>query len=416
MPITAAAEADAAPTTANYDASELAKLQSLDELLPANLFTIEVVIFKRLNAPQASLAIRQDGDNEPLSPNLRVAQAPPGVLGDPGEPLLLNAPRQLPSNLFVLSPSETKQDPTAPFVPADATMCWPLPSTEANTGDSSRPAGALVITPEDNDAVSTNLSINLLDAPEPNPDGGLIQATDQPIDSVADPAPVPGPELELQSSFDPSRDTAPASQSPPELAALDPFTDALRTLARPVPANSSSVVTTPYLTLIQQLTAFAEDMEANEYRRWPMTELRLSDQARRLDISPEFQILEHMAWQQHVPERSAPQPLYIQVGEELTGYLAVTLGRYLHTEATLWLTPSQAGPDPISLHNAAARSPAADAFAQLEESRRMRSAELHYFDHPLFGMLVRIDKAQHPERVQMLFTQFNELLSEAAPE
>lgn len=370
----AAAGADVAPTMANYDASELARLQSLDELLPANLFTIEVVIFKRLNPPQASLAIRQDGDNEPLTQNLRVAQATSEVIGDSQEPLLLNAPRQLPSNLYVLSPSGKAQGPTAPLVPAGGAMCWPLPSTGVITGDSPRPAGALVITPEDNGAFSANLSIN------------------------------------------PSSDTVPASQLIPELEALDPFTDALRTLARPVPANSSSVVTTPYLTLIQQLTTFAEDIEANEYRRRSMTELRLSDQARRLDISGEFQILEHMAWQQHVPERSVPQPLYIQVGEELTGYLAVTLGRYLHTEATLWLTPSQAGPDPISLHNAAAGSPAPNAFAQLDESRRMRSAELHYFDHPLFGMLVRIDKAQHPERVQMLFTQFNELLSEEAPE
>ena len=38
-----------------------------------------------------------------------------------------------------------------------------------------------------------------------------------------------------------------------------------------------------------------------------------------------------------------------------------------------------------------ARSPAAETvYMQLAESRRMRSEELHYLDHPEFGMLVLI--------------------------
>jgi len=36
----------------------------------------------------------------------------------------------------------------------------------------------------------------------------------------------------------------------------------------------------------------------------------------------------------------------------------------------------------------------------------MRSGELHYFDHPLFGLLVRIDKVTHPENLTNEFEGF----------
>jgi hypothetical protein len=41
----------------------------------------------------------------------------------------------------------------------------------------------------------------------------------------------------------------------------------------------------------------------------------------------------------------------------------------------------------------------------------MRSGELHYFDHPLFGVLVRIDKVTHPEELTSEFEQFKSALA-----
>ena len=35
--------------------------------------------------------------------------------------------------------------------------------------------------------------------------------------------------------------------------------------------------------------------------------------------------------------------------------------------------------------------PATNAYAELNESRRMRSNELHYIDHPLIGVLINIE-------------------------
>jgi hypothetical protein len=36
----------------------------------------------------------------------------------------------------------------------------------------------------------------------------------------------------------------------------------------------------------------------------------------------------------------------------------------------------------------------------------MRSATLHYFDHPLFGMIVRIDKVEYPSTLTDTFLAF----------
>jgi hypothetical protein len=175
---------------------------------------------------------------------------------------------------------------------------------------------------------------------------------------------------------------------------------------RPVPMGESSVIVTPYLGLIQQLTAFAQSIEDNQYRMRPYAELTLRTQARRLEDSGEFQIMEHVAWHQRVPARNAPQPIYIRRDEELQGYLAVTLGRYLHTAATLWLDPNESLISPSFVSGEAAPSDLPRPYAELKQSRRMRSGELHYFDHPLFGVLVRIEKVTHPKSITSEFERF----------
>ena len=51
---------------------------------------------------------------------------------------------------------------------------------------------------------------------------------------------------------------------------------------------------------------------------------------------------------------------------------------------------------------------AVDGFMVLDESRRMRSAEIHYLDHPKFGVIVRIDPVLVPEAVQLGFEALQE--------
>lgn len=71
----------------------------------------------------------------------------------------------------------------------------------------------------------------------------------------------------------------------------------------------------------------------------------------------------------------------------LEGTLRLHRARYLHLEADMLHYRPRAS---------AAEATAASVF-RLRESRRMRSGELHYFDHPLFGLLVVVIPYRVPE-------------------
>ena len=58
---------------ANYAATRLAGLESLDERLPDNLFTVEAVIFKRVDTQTALLALAKE-DPTSVSPSLDVRE------------------------------------------------------------------------------------------------------------------------------------------------------------------------------------------------------------------------------------------------------------------------------------------------------------------------------------------------------
>ena len=102
-----------------------------------------------------------------------------------------------------------------------------------------------------------------------------------------------------------------------------------------------------------------------------------------------FNVLAAGTWHQPLPPRAQPQPLLVQVGSPdaagsvpLEGWFAVTVGRYVHFEARLQ----------IALED--------ESFALFYESRRLRSGEVHYLDHPALGIIVRTNPVDVPEQLQ----------------
>ncbi|PKM22251.1 MAG: hypothetical protein CVV10_05210, partial [Gammaproteobacteria bacterium HGW-Gammaproteobacteria-14] len=75
------------------------------------------------------------------------------------------------------------------------------------------------------------------------------------------------------------------------------------------------------------------------------------------------------------------------VQRQLQGALRFHLSRFLHIEPLLWYSD-------VSSENQR-------FWVKIDQQRRMRSDELHYLDHPLFGLLVRITPWQHPEQKKM---------------
>jgi hypothetical protein len=183
-------------------------------------------------------------------------------------------------------------------------------------------------------------------------------------------------------------------------------------------------------------------VKATSYQTLPSTEFRLREEALILDRNPKFSLLLHESWQQVVPPRAAPQQIYFaakDAANTLQGLVSVTLGRYLHFAGQLWLeapvedylteqalrtnSPAkkndQAQPklstqlastrierSPLEQELVAKKLITEDlltqdnipiAYFELNESRRMRSEEIHYLDHPALGIIVKITLIEAPE-------------------
>lgn len=117
--------------------------------------------------------------------------------------------------------------------------------------------------------------------------------------------------------------------------------------------------------------------------------------------SNRYRMLAHKRWVQTAEARSTSQVMRItSEGGELDGTFVFYLSRFLHVDVQMLLKDDASG----SLNVAALEkkagatgNPAAtDAGAavplayRIDESRRIRSGEIHYFDHPKLGVLVQI--------------------------
>ncbi len=124
---------------------------------------------------------------------------------------------------------------------------------------------------------------------------------------------------------------------------------------------------------------------------------RLQGEWSRLAASGEYHPLLHTAWiQPGLPEGQAVGVILesgapsesLGGAKPLSGVVKVELSRYLHLDANLLYRKAIKGGA-----GADSAQPAFDTF-QLSESRRMRSKEIHYLDHPMFGMIALITPLQ----------------------
>lgn len=95
-----------------------------------------------------------------------------------------------------------------------------------------------------------------------------------------------------------------------------------------------------------------------------------------------FRLLTHKRWVQGADSKPTSSPVLLQTdNREVDGYVRFYMSRFLHVEVSLVFQPQVAALGSIE--------PAPAPF-RLSEQRRVKSQELHYFDHPKFGALVRV--------------------------
>jgi hypothetical protein len=108
----------------------------------------------------------------------------------------------------------------------------------------------------------------------------------------------------------------------------------------------------------------------------PESQFALNDVAGALQRSGAYQVLAHRLWRKDAYDRhnAVPYPLHATQGSahhELDGSITLLRERYLHLAIDLTLRSS-------------------GTLYRLDEARRIRSGELHYFDNPRFGVIARV--------------------------
>lgn len=193
---------------------------------------------------------------------------------------------------------------------------------------------------------------------------------------------------------------------------------------RPVPEIHPVLEAHPQLDLMAAVAKLERDLSLRSQSWLDPETYQLAPDVRRIERAGLGKILFHGKWIQAVPPRDAPDPVLIQAGErlafpsavhELEGTVGVTLGRYLHFRADLNYHAPGLGLEPVSIPFAASgpvlptdlEAPGL-RHMRLSESRRMRSDEVHYLDHPKLGLVVRIDPVTIPEQLVEAFDALEE--------
>ncbi len=123
-----------------------------------------------------------------------------------------------------------------------------------------------------------------------------------------------------------------------------------------------------------------------------------------LKSSKDYRPLLHIAWQQPALTPSRAESVHIRKiegvsGEDnlqdelvkVDGTVRIRASTFLHADIDLAYFFQSIPASQITAGNVSTDLQQAN-FARLTESRRMKLNELHYFDHPLFGVVMRVSR------------------------
>lgn len=131
-----------------------------------------------------------------------------------------------------------------------------------------------------------------------------------------------------------------------------------------------------------------------------------------------WRVLLHTAWRQTVENPTQATAVVIRGGKsfgvhhELEGTFTLSVDHFLRADANLWLSrfsdnsvelsptvlPNPPGTiAPIGTEHNTNTSYVPTQTVVLKEQRRLRSGELHYFDHPRLGLIVLVTPIKNPQ-------------------
>tara|TARA_R110002050_G_scaffold9504_2_gene33428 strand:- start:4154 stop:4765 length:612 start_codon:yes stop_codon:yes gene_type:complete len=171
------------------------------------------------------------------------------------------------------------------------------------------------------------------------------------------------------------------------------------------------------LVVFEQLSSFADEQwpakSGNEINAslapgmasafiQPATNNSLNSVASRLNSSSQYRVHYHQAWQQYIMRKGSAKAVKISSADGLIeGSVRLDKATYLHASVNLWLKQDTAQVNSWSDGSATGANINAPRNPHLVESRRIRSNELNFFDHPKLGALLKITPIQTPATAQV---------------
>jgi hypothetical protein len=175
-----------------------------------------------------------------------------------------------------------------------------------------------------------------------------------------------------------------------ELDALDGATGALR--EAPTFDDTNFGPATPQTGALEPIDPLAaQRAEALRIRPLRPEELKLANEYRKLRVLAAYTPLAHVGWvQPGLPEADAePFDLRTLGDLSLSGTVRVHLSRFLHITLDLTYRANSTETPALTASDGLDELAVAPRY-RLVGTRNVRSGELHYFDHPAFGVLVRV--------------------------
>lgn len=120
----------------------------------------------------------------------------------------------------------------------------------------------------------------------------------------------------------------------------------------------------------------------------------MNKEQRILSNQPNYQVLLHTAWKQQVYEPRDAQALQIANNEQgLDGTVTVSVRRYLRVNFNLYFAMPADQLSAVVGNEYSNATQDGFAYFHLVQSRRMRSNEINYIGHPLYGVLIKITRS-----------------------
>ncbi len=149
---------------------------------------------------------------------------------------------------------------------------------------------------------------------------------------------------------------------------------------------------------------------SSAFKMLPASSYKLNKVKRALELSGRYRPIYHIAWQQPELTKSRAKKVLIKDPKtKIKGTVILRGGRLLHldldisyfidlfTESVISFAQENVfeeneNPDKTKEDKSSVELAVRGTYAEMKETRRIKLNELHYFDHPLFGLVIRVTR------------------------